>query len=138
MYSKVQLFEKSVSLLIPVVTNLLSQPLLKIQHHPTRQIPTPKSSVYKSVTTSWEQNVTFWVLHATKITGSTSDGWIYSQLLTHSLLATVHTAVQSYRSFTHFPVHRCTRTRTSVSTSRFPATDLNTQTIRVSHFKYYT
>jgi hypothetical protein len=55
--------------------------------------------------------VTRWVVHATKMTCSNSDDWIYYHLVTHSLLFTLNTTVQRYRWYTHFPAHLCTRTR---------------------------
>jgi hypothetical protein len=51
-------------------------------------------------------------VYATNKTGSSSDDWIYYQMVTHSLINYTYTmAIQFYLSCTRFTVHRCTRTR---------------------------
>jgi hypothetical protein len=54
-------------------------------------------------------------------TGSGLDDWIYCTLYIHN---SELQAIQHYRYSTRFTVHRYTRTRISVFTSRILATDL--------------
>jgi hypothetical protein len=50
-------------------------------------------------------------VYATNKTGSSSDDWIYYQMVTHSLINYTYTmAIEFYLSFTPIRVHRCTHT----------------------------
>jgi hypothetical protein len=80
------------------------------------------------------------MVHATNKTGSSSDDWVYWQLgYTLILNYTYIQAIEPNRSFTHFPVYRCTRTRTSlfplvVSQQRFSTQKLpQSHTSNVTH-----
>jgi hypothetical protein len=55
--------------------------------------------------------VTCRVVHATNKTDSSSNDWIYYYLGYTLSLNYKMQAIQLYRWFTHFPVHRCTRTK---------------------------
>jgi hypothetical protein len=72
------------------------------------------------------------MVHASKMTGSNSDDWIYSHLVTHAHLIT--RAYKQYSVIVHLYILQTTvahALRFTDSTSLLPATDLNTQTIRV-------
>jgi hypothetical protein len=83
--------------------------------------------------------VTCRLVHATNKTGSSSDDWIYEQLVTH-----VHLITRTYRQYSaiadlHYLQHTVAHALGfSLSTSRLLATDLDTQTTTVSHSKCYT
>jgi hypothetical protein len=72
-------------------------------------------------------------------TGCISDDWIYYQLFTHSLVITLkyshYSTIPRLRQLQFTVAHAL---GFSVSTSRFPATDLDIQIITVLHSKYYT
>jgi hypothetical protein len=90
-----------------------------------------------------KEKITNLVLHcdvyATNKTGYSSDDWIYLQLVTHSL-----TITRKHRQYSAMSrLHQLQFTIAdalgfSVSISRFPATDLNAQTVTVLLSKYYT
>jgi hypothetical protein len=70
--------------------------------------------------------------------GSSSDDWIYSQLVTHSVVITL--TQRQYSAVSHLHQLQFTVAHAlgfSVSTSRFPATDLdanyNSLTLQVLH-----
>jgi hypothetical protein len=71
--------------------------------------------------------------------GSTSDDWIYLQLVTHSLLITLkYKHYQHYSSFTPFTIQRCSRTRVSltplvVSQQRLSTHNYNSFTLQLLH-----
>jgi hypothetical protein len=72
-------------------------------------------------------------VYATNKTGSSSDDWIYDQLVAHSFINYTYTmAVQFYVSHLHTLQSTAAHALGfSVSTSRLPATDLYTQTVAV-------
>jgi hypothetical protein len=68
-------------------------------------------------------------MYATNKTGSSSDDWIYSQLVTHSLIITC--THRLYSAVSHLHQLQSTVARTlgfSVHTSRLSATDVDAQT----------
>jgi hypothetical protein len=68
---------------------------------------TQACTVYSTRLWKWYYDV-----YATNKTGCSSDDWIYYHMVTHSLINYTYTqAMQCCLSFTHFTVHRCTRTR---------------------------
>jgi hypothetical protein len=82
--------------------------------------------------------VTCRVVHATNMTGSSLDDGIYYQFgytllftLTHRQYSTISVLHQLLFTVAH-------ALGFYVSTSRFLAMDLNTQTVTVLHSKYYT
>jgi hypothetical protein len=77
---------------------------------------------------------------ATDKTGSSSDDWIYYQLVTHSLINYTYTqAIQFYVSHLHTLQSTAAHALGfSVHTSRLPAMDLDAQTVTVLHSKYST
>jgi hypothetical protein len=78
-------------------------------------------------------------MYITIKTGSSSDDWIYYQLVTHSLVITLKYRLYSAISRLHqLQFTFAHALGFSVSTSHFPAMDLNAQTVTVSHSKYYT
>jgi hypothetical protein len=81
-----------------------------------------------------------WVVHATKMTGSSLDDWIYKHLgYTFTLNYAYIQVTQRSRWFTyHLQTSVAHTLGFPVSTSRLLATALNTEIITVSQFKYYT
>jgi hypothetical protein len=83
--------------------------------------------------------VTYWVVHATNKTGSSSDDWIYKQLVTHPLLITLtYKSHSSLADLHHLQTTVAHALGFFLSTSHLLATDLDTQTATVSHSVYYT
>jgi hypothetical protein len=75
-------------------------------------------------------------VHATKMTGSSSDDWIYYHLVTHShLIPLTYNAIDNLHHLQHTVAHAL---GFFIFTSRLLATALNTETTKVSHSKYYT
>jgi hypothetical protein len=72
-------------------------------------------------------------------TGSSSDDWIYYQLVTHSVVITL--THRQYGAVSH--LHRLQFTVAhalgfSVHTSHLPGTDVDAQTVTVLHSQYST
>jgi hypothetical protein len=76
-------------------------------------------------------------MYATNKTGSSSDDWIYYQLVTHFVVITLTQAIQCYISFTPITVHRCTRTRILnplvVSQQRISTHNCKSLTLQIFH-----
>jgi hypothetical protein len=78
-------------------------------------------------------------VYATNKTGSSSDDWIYYQMVTHALINYTYTqAIQCCLSFTPVKVYRCTHTRILlfplvVSQQRISTHNYNNLTLQVSH-----
>jgi hypothetical protein len=78
-------------------------------------------------------------VHVTNKTGSSSNDWIYYQLVTHSLVITFKYSLCSVISHLHNLQSTVAHALgSSLSTSRLLATDLDTQTVTALHSKYYT
>jgi hypothetical protein len=78
-------------------------------------------------------------VYATNKTGSSSDDWIYYQVVTPSLIITrthrLYSAVSHLHQLQSTVAHAL---GFSPSASRFPATDLDAQIITILHSKYST
>jgi hypothetical protein len=76
-------------------------------------------------------------MYATNKMGSSSDDWIYSQLVTHSLIITLKYSLYSAVSHLHqlkFTIAHALGF--SLSTSRLLVTDVDAQTVSLTLFKY--
>jgi hypothetical protein len=79
--------------------------------------------------------LTYCDVHVTNKTGPSSDDWIYY----HSLLGVITLTHRQYSAISCLHQLQFTVAHAlgfSVSTSRFPATDLDAQTVTVLHSKY--
>jgi hypothetical protein len=75
-----------------------------------------------------EKKLKYCDVYATNKTGSSSDDWMYYQMVTHSLINYTYTQViQCCLSFTHLQSTVAHALGFSCSASRLPATDLEAQ-----------
>jgi extradiol dioxygenase family protein len=82
---------------------------------------------------------TYCDVYVTNKSGSSSNDWIYLQLVTHSLVITLtHRQFSATSALRQLQFIVSQALGFSVSTSRFPAMDLDVQIVTVSHSKYYT
>jgi hypothetical protein len=103
------------------------------EHHAqTDSAPLPTASYPMGIRDYFLRGKANWVR-------SSSDDWIYYQLVTHSLVITLK--YRQYSAISRLHNLQFTIAHTlgfSLSTSHLLATDLNTETITVLHSKYYT